>query len=359
MNIAPAIDAANGLTGRWCAEAGDDNFVLSGAGLWPLLALLASAAAGSTRDELAAAAGTVSQHDALEVLEALQRADAASAALGLWVRDGLPLNDAWVRGLPAGIIERLSGQAALDAWASQHTMGLIERFPLTVTPDDVLVLATALAAKTLWRHKFSPSGSMLYRTSSDLGIAGIVDGVTRVIVEGRDDVDVHLVVGDGGPGPVIAAGLAALSGSAVQPASELPVGSTAPGLVVAEERASSSDDQLRLVLPPFDIHSSHDLLQHADLFGLRSATTSSAQFPGLSPDDLVLSSGTQAVLATFSAEGFEAAAVTAFGFARASAPLFRHRARVVRITFDRPFGFIAVHRPSGLAIVAGWVAKPA
>ncbi len=28
------------------------------------------------------------------------------------------------------------------------------------------------------------------------------------------------------------------------------------------------------------------------------------------------------------------------------------------VTFDRPFGFIAVHRPSRLAVVAGWVNSP-
>jgi hypothetical protein len=30
----------------------------------------------------------------------------------------------------------------------------------------------------------------------------------------------------------------------------------------------------------------------------------------------------------------------------------------VDVTFDRPFGFIAVHRPSRLAVVAGWVGSP-
>jgi hypothetical protein len=28
------------------------------------------------------------------------------------------------------------------------------------------------------------------------------------------------------------------------------------------------------------------------------------------------------------------------------------------VTFDRPFGFLAVHRPTGLVVVAGWVAAP-
>ena len=48
--ITPAVYAANDLTAQWCARFGDGDFVVSGAGLWPLLALLASAA-----DETAAA----------------------------------------------------------------------------------------------------------------------------------------------------------------------------------------------------------------------------------------------------------------------------------------------------------------
>jgi hypothetical protein len=33
-----------------------------------------------------------------------------------------------------------------------------------------------------------------------------------------------------------------------------------------------------------------------------------------------------------------------------------HRARRIELVFDRPFGFIAAHRDTGLALVAGWVA---
>ncbi|WP_332838981.1 hypothetical protein [Nocardia bovistercoris] len=62
--------------------------------------------------------------------------------------------------------------------------------------------------------------------------------------------------------------------------------------------------------------------------------------------------------ARFTSGGFEAAAVTAIGMARAAAPSQSRRIRCVEVTFDRPFGFLAVHRPTGLAIVAGWVATP-
>jgi len=32
--------------------------------------------------------------------------------------------------------------------------------------------------------------------------------------------------------------------------------------------------------------------------------------------------------------------------------------RLVRVSFDRPFGFLAVHRRTGLVLVAGWVDDP-
>jgi len=64
-------------------------------------------------------------------------------------------------------------------------------------------------------------------------------------------------------------------------------------------------------------------------------------------------------LARFFAEGFEAAAVTAFGMiVTGGIPQERYEITRVDVTFDRPFGFIAVHRPSRLAIVAGWVSSP-
>ena len=65
------------------------------------------------------------------------------------------------------------------------------------------------------------------------------------------------------------------------------------------------------------------------------------------------------MLARFFAEGFEAAAVTAFGaIPTGGRPIESYEITVVEADFDQPFGFIAVHRPSRLAVVAGWVNGP-
>jgi serine protease inhibitor len=67
------------------------------------------------------------------------------------------------------------------------------------------------------------------------------------------------------------------------------------------------------------------------------------------------------VRATFSATGFEAAAVTSMSMRLGAAlrPPPQYTVRVVRVAFDRPFGFLAVDRSSRLVLFAGWVENPA
>ncbi|WP_159837821.1 serpin family protein [Nocardia sp. CY41] len=371
------VGAANALTARWCAAVGEQDFVVSGAGVWPLLALLASAADGPARDELATAVGVPAadgQDSALRLLRDIRRSDAVSAALGVWVGRELPLHEAWSRALPEGVLARLAGQSELDSWAARHTDGLIERFPAAVDPGALLVLATALVAKTRWTIPFDVGtltskdgpwqghrGPGLSRVSGDTGNAAILDApepVTRVVVEGVADLDVHLLTGTGTAGVVLETGLAALSGT-VPIRSDLPVGSTGPGLTVRSEPVPTGSGQLRLRLPPFEVRSTHDLLAAAGLFGLADAADCTrGHFPAISSFPLCVGQGAQEVLARFGHDGFEAAAVTAFALRAVAAPLRQHHAPVVSVVFDRPFGFLAVHRPTGLAVVAGWIATP-
>jgi serine protease inhibitor len=343
--------------------------------LWPLLALLASAADEQAGDELAEALGRpvdTAQREALELIDVLRTGVSTTAALGLWTRDGIPLHEEWASGLPQGVVRTLTDQSALDQWASAETDGLIDKFPLEITPATVLVLASALAARVKWRTPFEgyprdrnwesaqPDQQQLSRTTYDLGIAAVLDGtVTRVVVEGDGDVDVHLLLGDQLPAEVLAVGLRELSGEAeVLLAADRDGGG--PGLTVQRVPSTDPDDLVCLALPSFAITAKHDLMNNVDLFGLRSLTESNtSHLPLLSPVPLFVSEGAQNVLARFFAEGFEAAAVTAFGISLGSLPpTERYEITRVDVTFDRPFGFIAVHRPSRLAVVAGWVSSP-
>ncbi|WP_280472449.1 serpin family protein [Nocardia cyriacigeorgica] len=377
--LQPHVDAANHLTRRWCDMAGGGDFVLSGAGLWPLLGLMASAAGGPARTELEAAIempGSTAHSMALRLMEAMNDSVDLSAALGVWVNRRLPLNDEWLSGLPVGTVDLLTDQAALDEWADRHTLGLIKKFPVQINDLTQLVLATALVARTTWQKPFhettmtpesgpwqgSPVAA-LSRTTSNLRDAAILDGphlVTRIVVQGTADVDIHLLQGPASPAQVLATGVDALAG-AVEVRTELPVGTTGPGLTVREEISLKNRHQLRLRLPPFDVRSKHDLLEPrlAALFGVTTAKTPGHWFPGISPAPLMIDKGAQDVLARFTKDGFEAAAVTAFTLAPGSMPPppTEHRITVCTATFDRPFGFLAVHRPTGLVIVAGWIAS--
>ncbi|MGW3015317.1 hypothetical protein [Streptomyces longwoodensis] len=63
-------------------------------------------------------------------------------------------------------------------------------------------------------------------------------------------------------------------------------------------------------------------------------------------------------MARFGARGFEAAAVTAFDMAGGGMPDLRHVTTRISAVFDRPFGFLALHRHTRLVLAAGWVTDP-
>ncbi|WP_415953699.1 hypothetical protein [Streptomyces sp. KLOTTS4A1] len=104
----------------------------------------------------------------------------------------------------------------------------------------------------------------------------------------------------------------------------------------------------------------HDLLAGADLFGLVAAADGDrGHFPGMGPQPLAVQDGAQAAVAVFDAEGFESAAVAMISaVAGAVPPPPRYTVRHVEAAFDRPFGFLTVHRMSCLVLNAGWVADP-
>lgn len=359
------VDAVNTLTTRWCAVAGEDDFAVSGAGVWPLLALLTSAADEFAQRDLVAALGIPAcdaQRAALDLIELLDSAQSASAALGLWVRKNLPLQQEWTSALPDGVVAELTDQATLDHWAADHTGGLISEFPLTITTQMVLVLASALLARTEWVDPFSEHDGQLSRTTRGTGGVAILErDITRVIVTGHGDLDVHLVIGDGTAAHVLAVGIGELTGRAtVDSLDTFSAATRSPGLTVKYINSPHPSDVVSLSLPAFDIRCSHDLLDQIELFGLRGiAEPDRGHLPGLSVVPLYVSDGAQEIVATFSATGFEAAAVSAFGLRMGSAlPRDSHLVKLVQVDVDRPFGFIAVHRPHRLAIAAGWVRTP-
>jgi serine protease inhibitor len=147
-----------------------------------------------------------------------------------------------------------------------------------------------------------------------------------------------------------------LTGTAVTEASGDQPG---PGISVRTIQSASNRTVAMLHTMRFTVRAEHDLMAHATMFGLETvADCSTGHLSGISADQLCIGSANQDAMAQFSATGFVAAAVTAFEMHSAAMISKQHEVREFAATYDRPFGFAAVHRPSGLVVVAGWVADP-
>ncbi|MFF8835782.1 serpin family protein [Streptomyces sp. NPDC015130] len=388
------IHAVNGMTARWASdglapEALAKGTTFSAVGVWPLLAFLADGASGPARDELEDALGiraAESAGAARGLLGALARIQGSGAAVGLWTRPGLEVHGRWAAGLPDATLGRFSGddeadRKALDAWAAERTGGLIPAMPVHVDKATLLVLAAAQAVRTRWLSPFHTTGlvpddqgpwagrdlvGLSRRTSllDRVGVAQTPAGALTVLrVLGNTGVDVHLLLGErnAAPGAVLAAGIAVLSGThRATPGDQLPFGAPGPGLNVQKVRTSDRDPILSVTTSPFSLSADHDLLATPAVFGLSSARdVGRGHFPGVSDVPLAVQQANQSASAHFTAEGFESATVTAVaaaaGCAESAAPyVVRH----IRLAFDRPFGFLAVHRTSRLVLSAGWIAEP-
>jgi serine protease inhibitor len=144
----------------------------------------------------------------------------------------------------------------------------------------------------------------------------------------------------------------------VLPGSRLTQGRPGPGIEVTTHLASRpAPPTLHVAAVPFTVTAEHDLLRRHEIFGLtRAGDTGQGHFPGISgPYPLAVERAAQAATASFSAVGFKAAAVTAIAAMAGGAPVCRYRTTRVHVTFDRPFGFLAVHRRTGMVLAAGWV----
>ncbi|MGW6703639.1 serpin family protein [Streptomyces sp. NPDC054956] len=388
------VEAVNRLTARWAAKWPADTAegtVFTAAGVWPLLAALADGADGPARAELEQALGIpadTAAGAARELLAALDGVRGLRAATGLWARRDLPLEERWLAGLPEGAHGTLTGDAdtdreALDGWAAEHTAGLIGRMPVKTDRSTDLVLASALALRLKWEKPFTErpvrplrgpwNGRALRgltvthafpeRVRVARGRSGPVTLLAVPSAPGTCGADVHLLLGEAGacPAEVLTTGIAEVTGAlASSTAAELPDGDAGPGLSLRTVDSARPEPVVQIVTVAFEIKAEHDLLEHAELFGLRSAAGGAGHFPGISAAPLAVGSARQAAMARFHAEGFEGAAVTSVGMLRGGAPRkLPYRVRRAEFEISRPFGFLAVDRSSGLVLFAGWVTDPA
>ena len=356
----------------------------SGASLWPLLAVLASGADGDARAELEDAVGLRASEamlGATALLARLSDARGLASAIAVWIRDEIPIESTWKEALPpAAVLGRLTGRVDVDSarirdWIVERTEGLIAAPDIAVAPDDFLFLASTIVIRTSWSQPFDerivrPSAgpwkgqelSGLTARFHDLGRLRVVQTesgrLTVFSSGGKDDVDVYLVRGeDESPAWVLGEGIRAIAGQ--HPFVELESlqeGQSAPGVFVHEVVAPTPRPYVNLTTVAFDGSQSHDV-RGRSIFGLGAASRPGRMhFPGISPALENVDQARQSARVRFTASGFEAAAATLMAARGLSAPAPGPMAREYAVSFDRPFAYFAVDRPTGLVLMFGWVA---
>lgn len=396
--LSPLAGFVSGYASRFNQRFDGGHAVASPLGVWLLLALAAPAVPGSARADLETALG-LDAAEATDRVRALldQPHPAVHAAVALWARETRldPDFTAWAGELP-GPLERgpIPGQDWADAWAREKTGGMVERFPLRLTPASLLVLASALATEVSW---FAPMATApASRLGGDFGAEiqrclvspfdarqGFFDTdsagrVAAHAVESGSGVRVVSVIGDPGRRPAnvlaaahqiapLVAGVSLVDSAAVRVVDpfDLPLGAGHAWSVreKTEEQAAPPGTlvtRCTSYLPAWSVSSEHDLATAA---GVPAVFEALARF--VRPEDQPAQfEARQNVTASYTKTGFRAAAASAIGMSAGAAPQFATvRTREVTIRFNRPHAVVALTQGhglwNGLPVVNAWVAEPA
>jgi hypothetical protein len=329
------------------------------------------------------------------------------AGAGLWVRSAYATDrfHQWRDELPPVIDSGdIPTQEQADAWARQRTLGLIKAFPLRITGEVVLLLASALASKVSWDVPFqvvaaaalhpSPWATRLEWVLQPPRVGGR-RGHRQFLVatERAGTVAVHLTGARGGllVGSVIADDARRAAGDVLAVAEEIVTAEArAPGAIphlslfdlplgegevwsISEEAAETKapdgrEEQVLSVLPAWSADTDLDL-DH-DALGFPAAARALEQ---------VLVAGgyrhaaRQLAMARYSAIGFEAAAVTGFMVATSRVRTQPGIRRTAHVRFGHPFAVVAAAfddsrrdpraapistRWNGVPVFSAWVSEP-
>lgn len=345
-----------------CREVLPEGFTArSYAGLWLLLARLSAVTSDRDREELEGALGMSAEEATTAAAELLgeQRDDLDAAVVG-WLRDDVRLTGA----VPVPL-DPLPDQDGLDAWARTSTRGRIDAFPVTVTSDTVLLLASALVAETRWTEALDIADDRL--VVDERGLLAVVDteaaGLVAVAVPpGPGDLDVISVIAeDELPQSWVWAAVDEVAGWVADgtllgrrvPAARLADGHAWQVVRKRRQVPDGSTEVWDASVPAWSLTSPTDLLAAPGVGAVADAVLA------LVPPGPLEVSCVQSATATYTSTGFEAAAVTVLAFMGSLAePRAWRRVHHVSLRFDRPHAVIAVARGGaweGVPLVHAWV----
>lgn len=336
---------------------------VSYAGLWLLLAHLAPVASDNHREAIAEALG-ISCDEAAALAEELLTAphSTIATALGAWSRVALNTK-------VAVALEAMPDQAGLDRWATDHTRGLINEFPIDVSPETMLIVATALVLQPRWaKELWTDDDGMLLLND---GLQTIVDtqAAGRVAVAkpfSKDGVDVISVIAapEVSPQDVWRA--------VDEVVAKLNQGALWNGGLRGGQFIDGHSWKVRQVTEGFirgDAPDDFDTLWRSHLPRWSGDTVSQLSgAPGVAEIVAALCEAApalagpfeciQTATAAYDESGFTAAAITALGIATGAPEFVERTIRRVDLMFDRPHAVVAIARGGpweGVPVFNAWL----
>lgn len=320
--------------------------VVSAPGILGVLLMVEAGARGTTAEELAALTGVTpdAAAPAYAKLDATLASGGVIHAGAIWSQ--FLLHSAYTSALPSVRVAHGLTQETLDRWTAEKTLGMIDRFPVAITEETVMAVATTLALRMRWeRGTFDPHDTTdgvfttpgLFNTTQQVSAQFMTTGRAReyTIREGVATADLGTM-----EGVTLRVGLGAAGADAAQ--------------VMAAMQADGQrqDTDLTLQMPRFSVASRISLAEPLHGWGVREVFTPHADLSGMHAD-LYAQEAVQHCLVRVDETGIEAAAVTATAFAASAMRLQREH---VVLRLDRPFAFLVLK--DGLPLFSGWVARP-
>ena len=251
-----------------------------------------------------------------------------------------------------GRIRNPDAKAALDAWATLHTGGLIKESGIDVTSDTRLVLQNALLFAARWATPFkaeeTEKGAQFTLADGSSSTADLMtDTNAYPLVTGTGWRALRLPY-TGGAGSSNLAMDVILPDNVVSPA-DLPASTW--GEATAALTAATAEQQVALKLPKLDLASGV-----MDLFPVLTAMGVELGSLNHIAEDIDADQAAQQVRLIVDEEGTVAAALTEIGVVAAAAP---DSSSPVEFTVDHPYVLRIVDLASGVAIIEAAILNPA
>lgn len=355
---------------RQLAPAPDQAFCWSPYSVASALGLAATAAGGSTREELLTALRATSGDDVTGVLKLLSGAAALDAgnaqespvlavANTLWAHDQLPLRESYLRALrdwPGGTARNApfrtdpeQARRMINADVAETTRDLIPELldSGTVTPETVAALVNALYLRTSWREALDTNATQPRPFHAPSGTREVptMHVTRRIGYAARDGWKaVSLPAAGGVEGVVLLPdqGLAA-----AEP--ELDPGRLEALLDSIEQQ------RVELALPKFEVTGDAELSGALGALGVHTLFTPAADFSPLTPEPLRVSTVVHQSVLRVDEAGLEGAAATAV-MMRLTAIV--KEPEPLRVVVDRPFLFLVRHQNTGALYFLARIVDP-